>query len=150
MHGELLVGLAISLLNIGIHATFMTSVTSSVHRAKSLARSAHPRFRVALVMIAAVTVLMVAHYLEVGVWAVFYRVLDVIPNDDDAFYFAFVSYATLGYGDILPLRFWRLLGPIAAMNGALLFGWSTAVIYDVLRNVARVIPADGRRHEEDT
>jgi len=28
---------------------------------------------------------------------------------------------------------WRLLGPITAMNGVLLFGWSTAVIFEVLR-----------------
>jgi len=57
----------------------------------------------------------------------------------DAAYFAFVNYTTLGYGDILPASDWRLLGPIAAMNGVLLFGWSTAVIYDVLRSVVDVI-----------
>ncbi len=48
-------------------------------------------------------------------------------------YFAFVNYATLGYGDIVPVAEWRLLGPMAAMNGILLFGWSTAVIFEVLR-----------------
>ena len=32
----------------------------------------------------------------------------------------------------------RLLGPIAAMNGILLFGWSTAVIFEVLRNAMRI------------
>jgi hypothetical protein len=48
-------------------------------------------------------------------------------------YFAFVNYTTLGYGDVLPVERWRLLGPMTAMNGVLLFGWSTAVIFDVLR-----------------
>ena len=47
--------------------------------------------------------------------------------------FAFVNYTTLGYGDIIPVARWRLLGPLTAMNGVLLFGWSTAVIYHVLR-----------------
>jgi hypothetical protein len=28
---------------------------------------------------------------------------------------------------------WQLIGPITAMNGILLFGWSTAVIFEVLR-----------------
>jgi hypothetical protein len=28
---------------------------------------------------------------------------------------------------------WRLLGPMTAMNGVLLFGWSTAVIFEALR-----------------
>jgi hypothetical protein len=50
--------------------------------------------------------------------------------------FAFVNYTTLGYGDILPAQNWRLLGPMTAMNGVLLFGWSAAVIYDILRTIA--------------
>jgi len=53
-------------------------------------------------------------------------------------YFAFVNYTTLGYGDILPVERWQLLGPITAMNGVLLFGLSTAGIFEVLRwTVAR-------------
>ena len=51
----------------------------------------------------------------------------------DLVYFAFVNYATLGYGDVLPVERWRLLGPLTAMNGMLLYGWSTAVIFEVLR-----------------
>jgi hypothetical protein len=27
---------------------------------------------------------------------------------------------------------WRLLGPMTAMNGVLMFGWSTALIFEVL------------------
>jgi len=55
------------------------------------------------------------------------------PDGADLTYFAFVNYTTLGYGDILPVPRWRLLGPMTAMNGVLLFGWSTAVIFEVLR-----------------
>ena len=35
------------------------------------------------------------------------------------------------------LNRWRLLGPMTAMNGVLLFGWSTAVIFEVLRRTMR-------------
>jgi hypothetical protein len=55
------------------------------------------------------------------------------PERADLVYFAFVNYATLGYGDVLPAERWRLLGPLTAMNGMLLYGWSTAVIFEVLR-----------------
>jgi Ion channel len=44
-----------------------------------------------------------------------------------------VNYTTLGYGDIVPVERWRLLGPITALNGVLLIGWSTAVIFEILR-----------------
>ena len=65
-----------------------------------------------------------------------FGVLDIrcSPEGADLVYFAFVNYATLGYGDVLPVERWRLLGPLTAMNGMLLFGWSTAVIFfEVLR-----------------
>jgi hypothetical protein len=44
-----------------------------------------------------------------------------------------VNYTTLGYGDVVPLDRWRLLGPMTAMNGVLMFGWSAALIFAVLQ-----------------
>ena len=91
-------------------------------------------------MSATVLVLMAAHTLEVLVWALTYRMFGVAAPGSGFVYFAFVNYTTLGYGDVLPLPEWRLLGPITAMNGVLLFGWSTAVIFEVLRNAMQRIP----------
>ena len=70
--------------------------------------------------------------LQLGI-ALAYLIFDVAPAGANLVYFAFVNYATLGYGDVLPVERWRLLGPLTAMNGMLLFGWSTAVIFEVLR-----------------
>jgi len=88
-------------------------------------------------MIATVSVLMVAHASEVIVWSLAYAIVNAAPDNADLVYFAFVNYTTLGYGDITPLASWRLLGPMTAMNGVLLFGWSTAVIFEVLRRAMR-------------
>ena len=84
-------------------------------------------------MIATVIVLMIAHLAEVLVWSLIYAVVGAAPAGTDLVYFAFVNYTTLGYGDVTPVERWRLLGPMTAMNGVLLFGWSTAVIFEVLR-----------------
>ena len=80
-------------------------------------------------MVATVAVLLVAHVAEVVLWSVTYGLVDAAPPEADLLYFALVNYTTLGYGDVLPVARWRLLGPITAMNGILLFGWSTAVIF---------------------
>jgi hypothetical protein len=85
-------------------------------------------------MTATVSVLMAAHIAEVVVWSLAYAIVSVAPAGTDLIYFAFVNYTTLGYGDVTPLQRWHLLGPMTAMNGVLLFGWSTAVIFAVLRN----------------
>jgi hypothetical protein len=142
MLGQLLIGLTVSLVNIAVHAITMAPMSSSASRALRRTHSAQPRLRLALVMIATVMVLMLAHFIEVGIWALAYTVLEATPMRIDAFYFAFVNYTTLGYGDILPVEHWRLLGPMTAMNGVLLFGWSTAVIFHILSTVSPIRPGN--------
>jgi hypothetical protein len=96
----------------------------------------------AAVMIPVVAVLMATHTVEVMVWALAYAIVGAAPDNVQLVYFAFVNYATLGYGDIVPVDRWKLIGPLTAMNGALLFGWSTAVIFEVLRKtIERGAPA---------
>ena len=146
LHGQFAIGLVVSLVNIAIHAVIMARVSWAARRASDIA-SHRELLRLVLVMMAAVTVLMVAHIIEIGVWAVVYAMLDVIPRHDQAFYFAFVNYTTLGYGDILPNEYWRILAPVCTMNGIMLFGWSTAVIYDVLRTIAQAIPMGVKRRK---
>ena len=131
---QFLMGGLVSLLNITIHALIMTTVIYVARAASASAKeTSYPSPYLLLVMIPTVTVLMGAHAVEVIVWSLAYSAVDAIPAGADPVYFAFVNYTTLGYGDVLPAPRWRLLGPITAMNGVLLFGWSTAVIFEVLR-----------------
>jgi hypothetical protein len=138
MPGQMALGSICCLINIALHAAVMAWVVTAARRAARVTVDLHPTRRLIAVMIATVFVLLVAHTLEVGVWALAYRIVGLTPVGD-GFYFAFVNYTTLGYGDILPAADWRLLGPITAMNGVLLFGWSTAVIFEVLRSSAGVL-----------
>jgi hypothetical protein len=109
-------------------------VVSSARSAAARAASRRPSLFLIAVMIATVSVLMAAHIVEVGIWSLTYLAVDAAPAGADRMYFAFVNYTTLGYGDITPTAEWRLLGPMTAMNGVLLFGWSTAVMFHILQN----------------
>ena len=134
---QFLVGGIVSVCIITIHALVMTVVVR-VARASATKKRSHPSLRLIITMIATVSVLMAAHVLEVYVWSLAYLIVDVAPAGTDLVYFAFMNYATLGYGDVIPVEGWRLLGPITAMSGALMFGWSTAVIYEVLRKTMMI------------
>jgi hypothetical protein len=129
---QVVTGLFIGSINIVIHA-WLTVATIRVARGAAVRRRVHPWLHLVGVMITTVLLLMLAHTLEVFVWSIAYAVLCAAPEATDLAYFAFVNYTTLGYGDITPVARWRLLGPMTAMNGVLLFGWSTAVIFEVLR-----------------
>ena len=129
---QFLVGGAVSVCNIAIHALIMTVVvrTASTVAAKIVA---WPSLLLIVVMMGTVSVLMVAHASEVIVWSLAYLIVDATSAGSNLIYFAFVNYTTLGYGDVIPVQRWQLLGPMTAMNGVLLSGWSTAVIFEVLR-----------------
>jgi hypothetical protein len=129
---QFLTGSAVSICNIVMHALVMAAVVR-VAQTVGAKNTSQPWLHVIGVMIATVLVLMAAHTSEVLVWSLAYAIVGAAPAGVDLVYFAFVNYTTLGYGDVIPLERWRLLGPMTAMNGVLLFGWSTAVIFEVLR-----------------
>jgi ion channel len=128
---QILVGFLISMVCVMIHA-MATIAAISAARLVGFRNTAWPRFHLMSVMVATVVVLKVAHGIEVMVWALAYAALGAAPDGTDLLYFAFVNYTTLGYGDVTPVKAWQLLGPMAAMTGILMFGWSTAVLFEVL------------------
>ncbi len=84
---------------------------------------------------------------EIGVWTAYYEICrQSRPRTSRAFEFAFENYTALGYGDPVPPEGKRLIGPITALNGLLLIGWSVAIIFEVMRmaevQVGRLIDKD--------
>ena len=135
---QIVLGGLVCLVNFAIHAVLVAVVVVAAHRAVGATITLRPVRRLIVVTGAAAAVLLFAHVAEVGVWALFYGLAGVAPGADP-FYFAFVNYTTLGYGDVVPSAEWRLIGPITAMNGVLLFGWSTAVLFDVIGTVGETL-----------
>ena len=89
----------------------------------------------------AAVVLVFLHTIEIMVWAGVYEVLVPVGELADfeaALYFSFVTFTTLGYGDITLSEGYRLLSGIQALNGILLVGWSTALMFAVVQNVWRI------------
>ncbi|MDI4234778.1 potassium channel family protein [Bradyrhizobium sp. 31Argb] len=129
---QFLVGAVISVVNIMIHALVTVAVVA-IARIAEQRHPVWPRLHLMGVMVVVAILLMLAHTLDVFVWALAYAIVGAAPAGADLVYFAFVNYTTLGYGDITPAASWRLTGPITAMNGILMFGWSTALLFEVLR-----------------
>ena len=68
-------------------------------------------------------------------WAVVYLMCGEVGNYQQAFYCSAQNYTALGYGDVHLSERWQLLGPLEAVNGLLLFGVSTAIMFAVLSNL---------------
>jgi len=133
---QFLVGGSVSVINIMIHA-LITLVAVGIARRAGLRHTSRPRLHLMTLMVVTALVLIIAHTAEIIIWSLAYAAVDAAPAGSDLLDFAFVNYTTLGYGDVTPLKEWRLLGPMTAMNGILMFGWSTAVLFEVLRKTIK-------------
>lgn len=81
--------------------------------------------------------LLVGNFLQMAIWAVLFVVLGEFESFTQALYFSGVTFATVGYGDLVLSAPRQLLSPIEAANGILMFGVSTAVMTTALNDVVK-------------
>ena len=151
---QLLAAAAVSFGNFVLHAIMTGLIVIATRHTASLTDHLSVFFRVTALLIVTTTALTCAHVAEIGMWAGFYAWAGISVETVSAFEFAFENYTALGYGDAIPATGHRVIGPITALNGLLLIGWSVAIIFEVLRmaeiQIGR-LPDDGvgRRNKSD-
>ena len=84
------------------------------------------------VMMIVTLVTVASHLTQIALWAAALLMSGEISTFETAFYYSAQNYTALGYGDIVLSERWRLLGPLEAINGLLLFGLSTGVMFAVM------------------
>jgi Ion channel len=77
------------------------------------------------------------HVTEIAVWALFFWWHRCLPDVESSFYFSGVTYATIGYGDLVLPKEWRLFGPVEGLTGILMCGLSTAFFFAVISKMLR-------------
>ena len=125
-------------LNIGVHAVGTAWWIGCLKRTARAASLRTIPFLPLRVLCSSAVLLLSLHLIEVFVWANAYCCLPLSrPFDtlEEATYFSTVTFASLGYGDIVMTGPWRLLSAIQAMNGLLVFGWSTALLFAVVERI---------------
>jgi hypothetical protein len=76
--------------------------------------------------------LVLLHLAEIAVWALFYWWQRCLPDAESSFYFSGVTYTTVGYGDLVLPKEWRLLGAVEGLTGILMCGLSTGFFFIVV------------------
>ena len=72
------------------------------------------------------------HTIEIWLYAAVYIRVGAIAEFEQALYFSTVTYATIGYGDLLLPHAWRIFGAIEGATGIIMLGWSTAFLVSLL------------------
>ena len=131
----LAVGASAVVCTIFIHVLTLSVTVNFVRRERRLGRAGTSMWIDVAIVALAISFALVAHLIEIAVWAVLFVSCGEFPEFGTAYYHSAVNYTTLGYGDVIMTPSWRLLGPLEAANGMLMFGVSTAMIFAVIQRL---------------
>ena len=129
---QLIIGAALISLTVVIHALALDRLMAVLeYMGRLIFRQFHRSWKVPL-LIAAVLGTFLAHIFEIWIWAGFYLGVGTLPDLEQALYFSTSTFTTAGFGDIVLQPDWRLISSFQSANGFILFGWSTAFIFEVM------------------
>lgn len=135
---NLLIGLPVMLLCLVLQAIFVALCLRYYVRFDNV-RQGRASLGLDILLLAMVMFLtLLGNFVQMAIWAVLFMLLGEFKDYATALYHSGVNFATLGYGDIVMSESRRLLGPLEAANGILMFGVSTSVmtaaVFDVIKH----------------
>ena len=133
----LVVSIATILTTIVIHALALVAIVHFVRHERMRGRAGVAFWRDVPIVAAAMLLALIAHLVEITIWALVFMFCGEFTQLAAAFYHSAVNCTSLGYGDIVMSASWRLLGPLEAADGLLMFGVSTAMIFAVIERLVR-------------
>jgi hypothetical protein len=118
--GPLLVGVATTFFTIIVHALVLYTIIEAVRRYLSRGRAG-----------------VFLRDLTLALWALSFVLCGEFSNFAAALYYSAATYTTVGDGSIVISARWRLLGPLEAADGMLMFGVTTAMIFAVIQRLVQ-------------
>jgi hypothetical protein len=130
MIANLLIALCLVAITVTIHAVGLGLILS--HSLRSPNQLETRFWPITWLLIRIAWLLIVIHLFEIIIWGLFFWWQKCLPDAESSFYFSGVTYATIGYGDLVLPKDWRLFGPIEGVTGILMCGLSTAFFFAVM------------------
>lgn len=135
MFRQLLFAFSLAAMTVIVHAIGTALLMASAKRIWTSATGGGVLLSAVLTLTQLIAGLLILHLAEMTVWAAAFAVVGVMPDFETSLYYSLESYTTVGYGDALPSRSWRLLGPVEAAVGVLMLGWSTGIIVAAVQKI---------------
>ena len=96
------------------------------------------RIRPFTMLLVATVGIIAIHTAEIWAYAAIYLQLAAFSHFEEALYYSTVTYASIGYGDVLMPHKWRIFGAIEGSVGIIMLGWSTAYLVSLLSRLKLV------------
>ncbi len=134
---NLLVGLPVMLLCLALQVAVVgLGLRFYMHRLSVLGKP--QTMNGGLITLLLVMVIMVlGNFLQIVIWGWLFMQLGEFNTWYEAVYHSGVNFTSLGYGDVVMSKDWKLLGPLEAGNGILMFGMTAAVLMTALQELLK-------------
>ena len=98
-------------------------------------------------LLVVMVVMMAGNFLQMAIWGAIFLFLGEFDSVHAAFYHSAVNFTTLGYGDLVMSDDRKLLGPLEAANGVLMFAISSAALMSVLQHMIKAHLVSGEKKQ---
>ena len=128
-----------ALLPVCLTVAFHGVGIDQVHRffkrfGRPVMRGPHRPARTA-VIVGAVLILLLSHFFGIVIWASFYFVTGLLKDYSHAMVYSMNAYSTMGASNIYLGKGWLGFDNFETITSMLMFGWSTAVLADIVQKL---------------
>ena len=81
--------------------------------------------------------LMLGNIVQAAFWALIYMTLGAFEDFETALYFSGLTFTSLGYGDVVINGRVRLIAPLQAANGLMMFGITTGLFIAAFQHAVK-------------
>jgi hypothetical protein len=135
---NLLIGLPTMLVCLTLQAVFtfwsvryyMAQTSRTPTRGSGLIAHTRP-------LLIAMVILILGNLLQIVIWGVLFVLLGEFGELYESIYHSAVNFSSLGYGDVVMSQRWKLLGPLEAGNGVLMFAMTSAALMTMLQQLIK-------------
>ena len=135
---NLLIGLPIMLLCLVLQAVFSYWSVLFYMRQTDRMSHRHGLFAHVRPLLIVMIVMMLGNFVQIVIWGVLFLFLGEFSALYEAVYHSAVNFTSLGYGDVVMSVRWKLLGPLEAANGVLMFGMTSAALMAILQQLIKI------------
>lgn len=137
---QIFIGSILIIISVVIQVTFIDTTIRVLQRTYTKSEHLNPKLFEFVFTLSAITLwLLIALSVIIWMWAFVMLGLGIFGDVEESVYFSLVSFTTLGFGDIILPKEWRILSGFIAANGFVIFGLNTAVLIEAITKL-RTVP----------
>jgi hypothetical protein len=127
-------GLPLIVLNVVLHAYSLGRLNRAVtSRLESKERFYHSASAANFLIGGTALLATILHAVEVAIWSAAYRFLGASSDNKSAMLYSLSAMTSYGHANLYLEPRWQMMGALEALNGWILFGLTTAFLFNVIQ-----------------